>query len=81
MPGEDKIANRVGLIEKGLGALLTPVDPDPKFIQGLETRLRKPSFVSMEGRVCPGPIALLVILMGLVVGLTTVLFLSKLRRV
>lgn len=71
--------NQVGKIEKGLGYFMRPVDPDPEFIQKLGVRLRYPKNVTLEGGSQAKPAALLVLLIGLFVGLISLLLLRRLR--
>ncbi len=71
--------NQIGGIEKELGVFMTPVDPDPDFVQSLGRRLRAPKSVSIEGELLSRPVALFVILFGLVAGIVSVFLLRRLR--
>lgn len=71
---------QVGKIEKGLGIFMTPIDPDPDFIQKLGSRLRNAKLVSIEGQPLGGFTTLMVVLAGLIVGMISLILIRWLRR-
>lgn len=66
-------------IEKGLGYLMTPVDPDPDFVRNLGARLRFPKSVTIEAEPITKSTSLLLLVAGMILGIATIFLLRKLR--
>jgi hypothetical protein len=64
-------------LERQLGVILNPVQPDPQFVERLQVRLATPATVVMEDPVRSS--AFLIITAGLFVGALLVWFLQRFR--
>lgn len=79
MLGEMTNFNKTGGIESGLGKFMTPIDPDPEFVQKLGFRLRQPKNVSLELVSSPRPAVMMVLMAGFILGILSVILLRRLH--
>jgi len=79
MIGKLMTINGIGGIERGLGNLMTPIDPDPDFVRNLGAKLRYPKSVTIEADNHATSTNLLLLLAGMILGIVAIFLLRKLH--